>query len=117
MDMRVQMPLEGQKSAIFLEEVRTIGFPFIKWLLIAVSVFFCFATPPFQSPDEPYHFFKAYQISTGHMVSIPGASGLGYPLPASITELSEKTFPLPPESDRFNYKISDVMTSLQQYDK
>lgn len=114
MDMRVPMPLEGEKSAIFLGEERVSGFSFIKWILIAVSVFFCFATPPFQSPDEPYHFFKAYQISTGHMVSIPGAGGLGYPLPVSITELSEKTFPLPPESNRFNYKISDVMDSLQQ---
>jgi len=117
MDMRVPMPLEGEKSAIFVEEARISGFSFIKWLLVAVSFLFCFATPPFQSPDEPYHFFKAYQISIGHMVSIPGPGGLGYPLPVSIAELSEKKFPLPSESDRFNYKISDVIASLQQYDQ
>jgi len=32
-------------------------------------------TPPFQNPDEPQHFFRAYQISQGIFLAQPGNNG------------------------------------------
>ncbi|HBS88922.1 MAG: hypothetical protein A2W91_05715 [Bacteroidetes bacterium GWF2_38_335] len=33
------------------------------------GLLFVFLTPPFQSPDENNHFYRAYQISEGHLIS------------------------------------------------
>jgi hypothetical protein len=55
-----------------------------------------FLTPPFQVPDEPQHFFRAYQISEFSLRSggAPGRAagqgvGAGATLPASLPELVE----------------------------
>lgn len=50
------------------------------------GLFFLFATPPFQTPDEAVHFYRAYQISTGslriqHVGTINGGR-----LPASLED-------------------------------
>jgi uncharacterized membrane protein len=36
---------------------------------IVYGIFFLFVTPPFQVPDEPNHFYRAYQISEGRFIA------------------------------------------------
>jgi uncharacterized membrane protein len=51
---------------------------------------FVFATPPFQVPDEPAHFYRAYAVSEGNpsaQYREGGEAGLGAVLPASLEEL------------------------------
>jgi uncharacterized membrane protein len=46
------------------------GISAVRFFIITASVFgflFLFITPPFQTPDEPVHFFRAYQISEGNL--------------------------------------------------
>lgn len=47
-----------------------------------------FVTPPFQVPDEPNHFYRAYQISRGELVGqiAPGGEYAGGVLPASLSQ-------------------------------
>lgn len=61
-------------------------FCFLVGLLCALPLMFL--TPPFQVPDEPQHFYRAYQISELHLV--PEAEGriAGGRLPTSLIELS-----------------------------
>jgi uncharacterized membrane protein len=48
---------------------------------------FVFVTPPFQVPDEPGHFYRAYALSTGEPWGEPGRDGFGTVLPASLQEV------------------------------
>lgn len=48
---------------------------------------FVFVTPPFQVPDEPVHFYRAYAVSTGEPWGDPGQDGFGAVLPASLEEV------------------------------
>ncbi|HEX6862208.1 MAG TPA: DUF2142 domain-containing protein [Thermoanaerobaculia bacterium] len=48
---------------------------------------FVFATPPFQVPDEPAHFYRAYAVSEGNPSAEAREGGLGAVLPASLEEL------------------------------
>lgn len=54
--------------------------------LLAGLVFLA-GTPPFQVPDEPAHFYRAYAVSEGQPWAVRGPEGLGARLPASIQEL------------------------------
>ena len=64
---------------------------------------FAFLVPPFQSPDEPNHFLRAYQISEGHFfpekISPPRLGGY---LPASLQVLA----------DSFSYLKNDYTARL-----
>ena len=53
---------------------------------------FAAGTPPFQVPDEPAHFYRAYAVSEGQPWAVPGQDGqgqaaLGAMMPASLREL------------------------------
>jgi uncharacterized membrane protein len=48
---------------------------------------FLIVTPPFQVPDEPVHFYRAYALSEGEPWAARGAGGLGAVLPARLAEL------------------------------
>jgi uncharacterized membrane protein len=48
---------------------------------------FVFVTPPFQVPDEPVHFYRAYALSEGEPWGEPGGDGFGAVLPASLEEV------------------------------
>jgi uncharacterized membrane protein len=52
-------------------------------------------TPPFQVPDEPAHFYRAFTLSEGRLdlvpVAPPGGRG-GSPLPASLHRICEDLF-------------------------
>jgi uncharacterized membrane protein len=61
-----------------------------RFFLVAGLVYglvFVFATPPFQVPDEPAHFYRAYAVSEGNPSARIGDGGLGAVLPASLEEL------------------------------
>jgi uncharacterized membrane protein len=45
-------------------------------------------TPPFEAPDEPHHFMRAYQISEGHLLPTFRDNIGGAELPASILVVS-----------------------------
>ena len=52
--------------------------------------------PPFQSPDEPNHFFRAWQISEGHFFPEKTADRrLGGVLPESVVESRQMSWSLP----------------------
>src|SRR5580658_1680542 len=46
-------------------------------------------TPPFETPDEPHHFMRAYQISEGHLLPRFRDNVGGDELPASIYLISQ----------------------------
>lgn len=48
---------------------------------------FLAGTPPFQVPDEPAHFYRAYAVSEGQPWAVRAPEGLGARLPASLQEL------------------------------
>ena len=51
---------------------------------------FVFVTPPFQVPDEPVHFYRAYALSTGELWGEHARDpedGFGAVLPASLKEV------------------------------
>src|ERR1044071_3378139 len=54
---------------------------------LAYGLVFVFATPPFQVPDEPAHFYRAYAVSEGTLSAQRGEAGLGAGLPGSLEEL------------------------------
>lgn len=53
---------------------------------IAAGLVFCFKTPPFQVPDEFDHFYRAYQVSEGHLFARPIAGGYGDMLPSNMSD-------------------------------
>ena len=50
---------------------------------------FALITPPFQSPDEPNHFLRAYQVSEGVFFPETAEQRLGGTLPASLQEVCD----------------------------
>ncbi len=59
------------------------------FLLLLFGLVFALVTPPFQSPDEPNHFFRAWQVSEGHFFPEYTGSRLGGDLPASLSEICD----------------------------
>ncbi|GAB4497340.1 MAG: DUF2142 domain-containing protein [Saprospiraceae bacterium] len=59
------------------------------WLALPFGCLFVFLTPPFQSPDEPNHFFRAYQVSEGVFFSEKKEQRLGGELPLSLSHLRD----------------------------
>lgn len=58
-----------------------------KFFLSTAAVFgllFLFVTPPFLVPDEPNHFFKAWQVSDGVFTSVKQDQRVGGYLPSSL---------------------------------
>lgn len=55
---------------------------------LACGLAFLFGTPPFQAPDEPNHFYRAYAVSEGNLGAQRGEEGgVGAVLPASLQEV------------------------------
>jgi len=46
-------------------------------------------TPPFQTPDEINHFYKAYQISEGNLISVKQNYRVGGYIPISLVKITE----------------------------
>ena len=47
-------------------------------------------TPPVQVPDEPQHFYRAYQLSELRLGGIVRDGGAGAMLPSSLIELTDR---------------------------
>lgn len=68
---------------------------------ITMGIFQLFSVPIFSTPDEPNHFYRAYQISTGDFISQPnpdgiseGIDGAGGYLPEALTFGDDFSLPL-----------------------
>jgi uncharacterized membrane protein len=46
-------------------------------------------TPPFQSPDEIHHFYRAYQISEGQLISLKQDDRVGGDIPLSLIKITQ----------------------------
>ena len=53
-------------------------------LALAAGLFMVFVTPPFQSPDEDVHFFRAFQLSEGKVIAQREGQMVGGSLPISL---------------------------------
>jgi len=56
------------------------------WLGSLGALLFLLLTPPFQVPDEPVHWFRAYQISEGRLTAIRKGASAGAMIPVSMLE-------------------------------
>lgn len=54
------------------------------------GLIFVFITPPFQSVDENFHFYRAYGIVSGQFTAEKGSSLSGSKLPKSLSTLTQK---------------------------
>ncbi len=59
------------------------------WLALTFGSIFALLIPPFQSPDEPGHFMRAYQISEGVFFPEKKEQRLGGTLPASLAQVRD----------------------------
>lgn len=58
-------------------------------LILIFGLAYALLIPPFQSPDEPNHFFRAWQVSEGHFFPEKIGNRLGGVLPASLSQVSD----------------------------
>ncbi|HET9210613.1 MAG TPA: DUF2142 domain-containing protein [Thermoanaerobaculia bacterium] len=68
-----------------------------RFVLAAVLLFgaaFAIVTPPFQVPDEPAHFYRAYRMSEGRLDLLPTSGRVGAPLPVSVHRIGDLFGPL-----------------------
>ena len=82
--------------------------PETAFLLIGVcfGLLFVFLIPPTQAADETTHFYRAYQLSEGHVSSVPiDVHGYGDYLPQQVLTVSEQLFGNIPShyNRKFNY--------------
>jgi uncharacterized membrane protein len=77
------------------------GFAFMKpetvllVLAIPFGLFMVFVTPPFQSPDEYTHLFRAFQLSEGTVVAEREANRVGGTLPLCLQDAAQPFTRLP----------------------
>lgn len=87
------------------------------FLVIALSfgVLLLIVSPPFQVPDEDTHFFRAYQISTGHILGEKlNESVVGGILPKSLLELANDISGNVPFKQQPKQNISTIFYFLNQ---
>lgn len=60
------------------------------WLALLGSLALLILTPPFETPDEHQHFFRAYQLSELTLTSEVRAGEAGAELPSSLPESAER---------------------------
>jgi len=79
-----------------------------KFFLFASLIFgilILFLTPPFQVPDEPNHFYRAWQVAEGGFVSVKQNKRVGGELPASLEKVAQPFFHMIWSNDA---KIKDI---------
>ena len=54
------------------------------------GLLFLIVTPPFQAPDEPAHFFRAYEISDLGIIAERQGDSVGDFLPQSLTVIVDE---------------------------
>ena len=69
-----------------------------RFLLVAGLLFglgLATVTPPFQVPDEPAHFYRAYRVSEGRLDLIPPPNSAGVDLPVNVLAITDLRGDLP----------------------
>ena len=70
----------------------------LSWLYVCyalpIGLFLILATPPFQTPDSINHFFRAIQISNGHVFSERAGSTSGGAIDESVVGFTDIFFPM-----------------------
>jgi uncharacterized membrane protein len=85
----------------------------VKFFIFTAAIFgllFILITPPFQAPDEPVHFFRAYQISEFNFVIDQKGNQAGGYLPQGIGDLVTDTATHPIIKFQANKKYDDHKT-------
>ncbi|MFM5929938.1 MAG: DUF2142 domain-containing protein [Novosphingobium sp.] len=76
-----------------MPDVRTpgAGSPLRLYLILAPILYLAFAllTPPFQTPDEPQHLFRAWQLSGGGIIAEKRGGAVGGDLPPGVLAAAE----------------------------
>ena len=67
-------------------------------IALVFGLIYSIITPPFQSVDENYHFYRSYAITEGQIIATKQNNHTGSYLPKSISELDQK----------FSYLIKDI---------
>jgi uncharacterized membrane protein len=70
--------------------VAALGRPERAFVVVALAfgVPFLFLSPPFQAPDEASHFFRAFQVSEGHLAPLYKQGSPTVEIPASVSEFA-----------------------------
>jgi len=91
-----------------------------EWLFVALgSVFgllFLILTPPFQIPDEPAHFLRAYQVAFGEVVPVAEKGVIGGQLPVAL-ERAVDPFRALPFSPTTKTSIGTIVTANVPIDR
>lgn len=70
------------RVAVLAGKVRMSPAAIFPWFSVAAGMVFLVLTPPFMVPDEPVHFYRAWQISEGNIFKMKDD------FPKALTELS-----------------------------
>lgn len=62
---------------------------FFVFVATLFGLVFLIITPPFQSPDEINHFYRAYQISEGHLKAVQQDNRVGGYIPQSLIQSTQ----------------------------
>lgn len=83
------------------------------------GILFLLVIPPFQVPDEPNHFFRAYQISEGKFVAEKRDNIVGGLIPQSLVDsfVIWKDIPFHPESKTTKEQFSETFNISLQINK
>jgi uncharacterized membrane protein len=60
------------------------------WVALLIGALLVALTPPFQVPDEPNHFYRAYQVAEGGLIPQRTSTSVGGVLPQSLGELADE---------------------------
>ena len=94
-----------------IENIKKVENIFIYFALI-FGLFLIFMTPPFQSPDEPAHFAKAFSFAQGHFLSQKVNGIAGDYLPEAIIDFQNRYDPL-----FFNTNLRVSLSEIEQSKK
>lgn len=102
----------SEKLQTFAESVSPL-----KFFVVTAAVFgliFIAITPPFQTPDEAIHFYREYQISTGHLLLEQHGKLAGGYLPRSLqqTEMITAEHPVLRFDPLAKYSLHKTRTAL-----
>lgn len=82
-------------------------------LSLLYGMLFIFLTPPFQAPDEPAHFFRAYAISEGSLRMRTHGGLLGQPLPRSLPAFATELTVRLAGDQREHTSAAEILRSLR----
>jgi uncharacterized membrane protein len=82
------------------------------FLAISMGLLLCFVTPPFEVPDEVVHYYRAFQVSEGHLASRPVKGGYGDFLPRSLESEAKSLSGRIPFNPKEKYDFKRTLTSL-----